>query len=242
MNAIRPSVFPARVIAGVSTRQGGVSPSPMGMNLSYRVGDDPVNVATNRRIFFGTLGIPLERLAIPGQVHGDTVERVEVPGDYPETDGVVCRNPGIFLCVSVADCVPILLHDPRTGACGAIHAGWKGTAMGILSKAIRSLVTAYDVRAADLLAYIGPSASECCYAVGGDVARKFSPAHVFKREGRLHVDLKQANRQQLLDSGLLPQRIETCPFCTISDSTLFHSHRRDGTKSGRMMGVIGLTA
>jgi YfiH family protein len=212
------------------------------MNLSFRVGDDPGNVAANRGIFFGSLGIPLDRLVLPGQVHGDSVKRAERPGEYPETDGIICRTPGVYLCVSVADCVPILLHDPRTGACGAVHAGWKGTAATIVSKAVRLLVSTYGVHPSDLLAYIGPSASTCCYAVGSDVAGRFVPEAVRDHEGETFVDLKKANRRQLLESGLLPRRIETSPFCTISDSTLFHSHRRDALKSGRMMAVMGLTA
>jgi polyphenol oxidase len=242
MSIIRPSIFPPGVNAGISTRQGGVSVPPLGMNLSYKVGDDAISVAANRRIFFGSLGIPLDRLVIPGQVHGETVQRVEVPGEYPETDGVICREGGLFLCVTIADCVPVLLHDPHTGACAAVHAGWRGTALGILTGAVRALEAAFRVRPVDLLAFIGPSASECCYQVGEEVAGQIPPVHVSRRAGRPYVDLKGANRQQLLNSGLLPQHIETSPFCTISDSTLFHSHRRDGKKSGRMMGVIGLTA
>ena len=126
MTVIRASVFPPGIVAAFSTRNGGVSPPPLGMNLSFRVGDDPVNVRKNREIFFGGLGIHLAQLAIPGQVHGTNVQHVEGPGEYPETDALISSGRGLFLCVSVADCVPVLLFDPLHNAVAAVHAGWRG--------------------------------------------------------------------------------------------------------------------
>ena len=212
------------------------------MNLSFKVGDDPGNVTRNRLIFFGGLGLPVERLALPGQVHGCTIRRVKNPAEYPETDGLVTAAPGVFLCVSVADCVPILIFDPFRRALGAVHAGWRGTAAGITGAAVRMMMSEFGSAAGGLLAWIGPAASVCCYTVGKDVASAFPPTCVSQRDGSTYVDLKQANKEALLDAGLIPGRIETSPFCTVSDSSLFHSHRRDGKRSGRMMAVIGLIA
>jgi len=242
MTAIRPSVFPPVITAAFSTRNGGVSPHPLGLNLSFKVGDDPANVQKNREIFFGALGISLAHLAIPGQVHGTTVRRVEGPGEYAETDALITSHAGVFLCVSVADCVPVLLVDPSRGTIGAVHAGWRGTASGITSAAVRAMQTEFGSGPAALLASIGPSASSCCYRVGEDVASRFSPSFVRREEGECFVDLKGANRSQLLEAGLRPENVELSPHCTISDALLFHSFRRDGAQSGRMMAVIGRMA
>ena len=242
MNVIRPSIFPPHVVAAFSTRRGGVSPPPLGMNLSFNVGDTSENVVMNRAIFFGGLGLTLDRLAIPGQVHSATVHAAEKPGPYPETDGLVSDTPNIFLCVSVADCVPILLYDPMLRGVAAVHAGWRGTGSRIASGAVQKMMKEFGTNPRDLLAHVGPSAGSCCYAVGEEVASRFPDEFVSRKDSSLYVDLKQTNRHQLLEAGLLAERIEISPYCTISDSTLFHSHRREGSRSGRMMGVIGLTS
>ncbi len=242
MTVIRPDVFPPGVTAAFSTRNGGVSPPPLGMNLSFMVGDDPVNVRMNREIFFGELGIPPGQVAVPGQVHGTTVRRVSGSGDYPETDALISSERGLFLCVSVADCVPILLFDPLHNALGAVHAGWRGTASGIVVAAVEAMHAEFGSLPAEIIASIGPSASECCYKVGAEVASQFSPSFVREEREGSFVDLKGVNRGQLLNAGLQPRNVELSPYCTISDSSLFHSYRRDGAKSGRMMGVIGRMA
>lgn len=242
MTLIRPSVFPPEIIAAFSTRNGGVSPPPLGMNLSFAVGDDPANVLKNRGIFFGALGIPAGRVAVPGQVHGTTVRRVAGPGDYPETDALISSERGLFLCVSVADCVPILLFDPLHNAVGAVHAGWRGTASSIVEAAVEAMHAEFGTQPAGLVASIGPSASGCCYRVGADVASRFPPSFLREEGGASFVDLKGVNRAQLLNAGLRPGNVELSPYCTISDTSLFHSYRRDGAKSGRMMGVIGRIA
>ena len=242
MRVIKPSIFPAGVCAAFSTRIGGVSPPPLGMNLSDRVGDDPERVKKNRALFFGGLGISLDRLAIPGQVHGMTVAKATLPGHYPKTDGLVTEERDVFLCVSAADCVPILLYDPVRQVVASVHAGWRGTATGIASAAIGVLTSEFGSRPSDIFVYIGPSASECCYVVGQEVAERFPSQFIRRKEDAFLVDLKGANRLLLLDAGVDTQKIEISPFCTISDAHLFHSHRRDGNRAGRMMGVIGLTA
>jgi polyphenol oxidase len=238
---ILPEVFRDQrwLIAAMSTRQGGVSRPPLGMNLSFNVGDDPEHVRTNRERFFGSLGIRQDELAVPGQVHGVTVREAVRAGSWPETDGLVTSSERLFLCVTVADCVPVLLADPVTKTVAAVHAGWRGTAGRIVEQALEILTGRFGVRPKDVLAYVGPSAGACRYAVGDDVASRF-PREVVGRLGdQPTVDLKAANRDQLTGAGLLSRNIEIAPFCTISDDTLFHSHRRDAAASGRMMAVIG---
>lgn len=240
--AIRPRIFPSQpaVLAAVSTRNGGVSPAPLGMNLSFRVGDRQENVRRNREIFFGSLGIGTAELAIPGQVHGTRVLRAVDPGTYPECDALVTVAARVFLCVSVADCVPVLLCDPDVPAVAAVHAGWRGTVGRILEGTVRKMEDDFGAEPRRFRAYIGPSASTCCYTVGEDVALRFDRRFVRRSGGRFIVDLKRANYQQLLDAGVSVRRIEVSRACTISDARRFHSFRRDGKRSGRMIAVIGL--
>ena len=136
---IRPSIFPPDIVAGLSTRVGGVSRPPLGMNLSFKVGDLPEHVVRNRAIFFGGLGLSLARLAIPGQVHGAEVRRAGAPGEFPDCDALISNVPNVFLCVSTADCVPILLLDPVRRAVGAVHAGWRGTVAKIIPAAVHAM-------------------------------------------------------------------------------------------------------
>ncbi len=238
---IRPTVFPgSAVLAAVSTRNGGVSPAPLGMNLSFHVGDREENVRRNREIFFSSLGIGVDELAIPEQVHGTTVLRVNAPGSFSECDALIAGASRVFLCISVADCVPILLCDPAVPAVAAVHSGWRGTVGRILEAAVRKMERELGADPGRLRAYLGPAASSCCYAVGGDVAAQFDPRFVRREGGRPYVDLKQANAEQLLGLGVPPSHMEVSPHCTISDLDRFHSFRRDGLRSGRMFAVIGL--
>ena len=239
---LRPVLFQEfpEIVAAMSTRQGGVPGSPFGMNLSYRVGDDPSRVHENRAAFFGSLGIPLDRLAIPSQVHSATVRDVDRAGEYPECDALLTGTRDVALCVTVADCVPILLYAPARGVIGAVHAGWRGTSAGILALAVERMRELFQVDPSDLRAWLGPSAAVCCYTVGEDVASQFDPRFV-ARDGRgVVLDLKSANRHLLLSAGVKPERIEVSPACTITESNRFHSYRRDREASGRMMAVIAL--
>jgi len=228
------------VRAGMSTRRGGVSRPPLGMNLSLNVGDEPEHVAENRRRFLGALGATPDRLALPGQVHGPGVRSVHLPGHYPECDALMTDVPGLVIAVTVADCVPILMVDPVRRVIAAIHAGWRGTASGIVRAAVAALQEGYRVSPADLLVWIGPAASVCCYTVGDDVASRFPPDEVHRRTDGVYVDLKSANRAALLDCGIPEASVEVSPLCTISEVRLLHSYRRDGARSGRMMAALTL--
>jgi len=239
---IRPAIFEKDpgLVAAVSTRQGGVSKDPLGMNLSFSVGDDEASVRENRQRFFSPLGIPVDRLAIPRQVHSANVARVGAAGAVAETDALVTNTPGVYLCVTVADCVPILIHDPEHCAVAAVHAGWRGSAAGILSHALNLMRSAFDTNPGDLRAYVGPAAGGCCYEVGPEVAERFPPEYVANHQGSLRLDLKAFNTDALLEAGVQPSHIEVSPLCTITESHLLHSYRRDGPRSGRMMAVIGI--
>lgn len=225
----------------MSTRGGGVSPEPYGMNLSFNVGDDEKNVIANREKFFGDVGIRVNALALTRQVHGDTVTHVCAPGSYARCDALISNKPGVFLAITVADCLPVFLFDPVTSSVAAVHIGWRGSKLRILGKALRAMADEFGVKAGDLISFMGPSARVCCYEVGGEVAVGF-PENVLRRStsARVHLDLMQFNRNILLEAGVRETNIEVLHYCTICNGDLFHSYRREGKESGRMMGVIGL--
>ncbi|MEO8167216.1 MAG: peptidoglycan editing factor PgeF [bacterium] len=231
--------FPA-IQFGMSTRKGGVSPEPFGMNLSFSVGDAEENVRRNRELFFGALEIRLDALATQRQIHSGNVQVVRQPGNYHDCDAMITSQPGVFLCVSVADCVPIFLFDEKNKVVAGIHAGWRGTKAGIVSNTINLMKKEFGSDPAKIVAYIGPSASACCYEVGGEVASQFISEFVIPRDGKILLDLKAANTVQLVQSGVSSSSIEVSSLCTITETQLLHSFRRDGVHSGRMMGVIGL--
>jgi YfiH family protein len=243
INLVVPTIFQAypEVLCGVSTRGGGVSPGAKGLNLSYSVGDDPANVAENRRRLFSTLGAEMSQLVLPKQVHGNTVREVNSPGSVEACDALVTAVEGLILGVSIADCLPGFLYDPRHRCVAAVHAGWRGSKLRVLEAAARFLVLKHGAHPSELIAYLGPSAGPCCYEVGEEVAREFDPSFLLRGAGKPRLDLKAFNRQLLLDMGVPASRMEVSDQCTICDQALFHSYRRDGADSGRMIGIIGLS-
>ena len=239
INSEKLSRYPALRFA-MSTRVGGVSPEPLGMNLSFRVGDDPANVAENRKRFFGSLGYLDSGSAIPHQCHSSNIQIVSQPGEYESCDGLVTQTTDLPLVVTVADCLPVVLYDPSRAVVALVHAGWRGTAEGIVAEAVDIMVKQCGATANDIIAYLGPSAGVCCYEVGGEVAEVFSLDQIEQRDDRLYLNLKKANADQLLSCGMKVENIEISSHCTICNPQFFHSHRRDRNKAGRMMAVVSL--
>lgn len=181
-----------------------------------------------------------------GQVHGTEVAQVSGPGFTPACDAAVTTEPRLTLIVRVADCVPIFLVAP--GGIAVAHAGWRGTAGAIAQRAVERLCAASGDRPDRLAAYLGPAIGPCCFEVGAEVAERFEPG--FRRSpprgrgappiaGREHLDLWAANRAQLVDAGLPPQRIQSTSICTRCHQHLFHSYRGSGGAPGRI--ECGLT-
>lgn len=226
----------------MSTRQGGVSPEPLGMNLSFKVADEPGNVRRNRELFFGGLGITEARQAFPRQCHSAVVRCIRTAGEFESCDGLVTATSDLWLTISIADCVPVMLFDTKTRAVAALHAGWRGTVEGIVRSGIEIMKSEFRSLPSDLAAFIGPSASVCCYEVGKEVAAKFPSKVVTTVNGSLRLDLKEENRNQLLHEGVPSENIEVSSSCTICSPGLFHSFRREKERSGRMMAVIGIVA
>ena len=157
-------------------------------------------------------------------------------------------TPGVALAVVTADCVPILLADPVTGAVAAVHAGWRGTAADVAGAAVAALTREYAVAGADLVAAIGPSIGACCYDVGEELLEAFAVAghdsaaraDWFARDdtGRLRLDLWAANRDLLLHAGLRPDRVHVAGLCTKTHLDWFESYRADGPQAGRLAAII----
>jgi YfiH family protein len=234
--------FP-HLVAAQSTRHGGVSPAPFAsLNLGLSVGDERENVRENRRRFFNGLGIEPGQVALSHQVHGDGVLYADTPGHREGYDALVTDVPGVFLAVSIADCTPILVFDARNRAVAAIHAGWRGTAAGIVAKTLREMAGRFGTRGADCYTYVGTCIDACDFEVGTDVAEQFTGE--FKRfdadRQKFFVDLKGANAAQLRAFGVPEAQLEISPFSTVTHNADYFSHRLERGQTGRMMAVIGL--
>lgn len=179
---------------------------------------------------------PPEKTARLRQVHGSEVVSVRIPGDHGEGDALITSTRGLWLAVRTADCVPLLLADPERRIVAAVHAGWRGTAAGISRITVETLCVQWGCDPVNMLVAIGPCIASCCFEVGEDVAAQF-PAHITRWEPKPHVDLVDANRQQLIAAGVPAARIETLGLCTVCDPGVFHSFRRD-RGPGRMVAAI----
>lgn len=239
--ALRPDVFAdvPRVVAGFSTRHGGVSEAPYdSLNLSRHVGDDPDAVAENRRRFCAALGMEPDRLATARQVHADTVHTVRNPGEVADCDALVTDTPNLLLAITAADCAVVLLADPAARVVGACHAGWRGAVAAIVPKAIEQMQS-LGAQSSRMRAYISPCIHRAAFEVGPEVADQFDAAVVHRRDewAKPHVDLPNALRRQLADAGV--PHVETADRCTVQNDAFF-SYRRDGDPMGCMFGAIAL--
>jgi YfiH family protein len=167
------------------------------------------------------------------QIHSDTVVRVFTPyGCAGSGDALITDEPGRFIGIRTADCVPILLANPSNRAVAAVHAGWRGTAARIAAVALDKLAADFGSRPAGVFVAIGPSIGPCCFEVGPEVA------NVFGRTGRTTIDLVEENRRQLMDAGVPAANIDVSGACTMCDAVEFHSWRRDRKAAGRMVAAI----
>ena len=236
-----------------STRGGGVSPFPeASLNLAGFDQDSAENIRENRRRFFSALGGDWE-LATCWQVHGSDVLAVRSPRDprseQERCDALATNLKGVLLGVKTADCVPVVLGDPRAGACAAVHAGWRGTLAEIVKRALARMREEFGTDPRDVRAALGPAALGCCYEVGAEVIDafrgKFEDADSLftpTREGHALVDLHEANRRQLVEAGVHADRVHLLPLCTMCRPDLFFSYRQDRKlygRTGRLLSVIG---
>lgn len=239
------------------------------LNLGFAEWDTKENVNENRRRFQSALGAETWKLAGLSQIHSDFVHVFEAPPAAPcRGDASATNRPGLLLAVQTADCVPILLVDAENRAVAAVHAGWRGTLQRIVTKAIGKMQMQFGSRPPDLLAAIGPSIGGCCYEVGTEVAAEFRsqfpnasdwfdqlrtgeepnplqwlnmapPGHQPPPKSVL-LDLRKANRAQLLDVGLFAENISISDLCTACRRDLFFSYRKEAGITGRLLSVIGI--
>ena len=246
------SRFP-ELVHFVTTREGGVSINgDASFNLGFHDSDSKANVVENRRRLAETLGIPLDGFTHQVQVHSATVTIVDSRhrgmGSFSQeaavqqNDGLVTATSDVCLITKSADCVPILLYDPKMRVAAALHAGWKGMVQNIAGKGVEAMVK-LGCCPENIVAGIGPSSGPCCYEVGLDVeeavAAHFGTTDGFFVKGkgaRRHLNQWEANRRQLLNAGLLPENIEVAEICTQCNHHEFFSARMQAT--GRFVAGI----
>ena len=222
-----------------TTRFGGVSRGYLdSLNIGIHRGDDWENVLKNYEILGNALGFDIHNLVLSHQTHTDTVTRVGKPEtgaglfapELPECDALITNEPGVALAIFTADCTPILLHDPVTGAVGAAHAGWRGTASAIAGKTVAAMTRAYGCDPANIRAAIGPNIGPCCFQTDRDVPDAMLEAFgeaampfIRQQEDKDYVNLKEINALVLRQAGV--RQIDISRDCTVCQSHRFWSHR-----------------
>ena len=246
----------AEVRHGFSTRKGGVSLPPWNsLNLGVGRGDKHSAVLENYRRFFQVIDLPVERAVLSKQVHETTVrictnidagKGLFSSRDYT-ADALITNVPDLPLVVFSADCGIILLHDPVCNAVGAVHAGWRGCAAGILEDTVRKMKETYGSDPQNIRAAIGPCIGQCCFETDQDVPNAMLSAlgseatpYLEQRGNKWHVDLAGLNRQWLIHAGLLPEHVDSCGICSACHPELLWSHRKMGDARGAQIAVISL--
>lgn len=210
------------------------------------------------RAALASLGAGPDRLMRVTQVHGNQVRILKrghvsesASGERPDGDAIVSNTPGLVLAVLVADCVPMLVADPKTGAAAAIHAGWRGTCASVGPAAIEAMRREFGSTPSELIAAIGPSAGPDDYEVSESLVDAFLAAGhdrasverwFVRSTPKPHLDLWAANRDQLVDAGLMADRISICRLSTVSHPDVFDSYRAAGERAGRMAALIVVPA
>ncbi len=222
------------------------------LDFDYRK-EGEIDVAKSYERIASYFGVGTSNIYVPKQVHGSGVEILR---DYPsrsrmlgrvENDACVTDFSGLVLTVLTADCLPILMVDPKRKVVAAVHAGWRSTVLGISRLAVEKMVDSFGSDPKDIVVALGPAIGPCCYEVGLDVissvkkAFPFSERYLFDiREGHANLDLAGLNSHILAESGISEKNIWLSGLCTSCHPDLFYSYRRDGEGTGRMMNAIVL--
>jgi len=260
-NGIRYFTFSSFAQAGIEhaifTRRGGLSQDPWtSLNVGGTVGDDPDHVIQNRQKAFGAVRRQPETIYDVWQVHSREVVCTDEPRpagkQHLKADAILTDQPSVSLFMRFADCVPILLADPKQGVVGLVHAGWKGTTLRVAEAAVKKMHDQYGSKPADIMAGIGPSIGAHHYPVGQDVIENVvqcfgSQAHryLFNLDGgtwkdgnfQAKFDLWAANKAILEESGV--SAIEVSGLCTACHTDDWYSHRAEHGKTGRFGAIIG---
>jgi YfiH family protein len=244
-----------------TTRVGGVS---NGTYSSFNMGnfsdDSPLNIHENRKILAQMFYMKMSDFIIPHQTHGTRVLKIDeefLKLDHTTSieimygvDSIITDIRDKFLCVTTADCVPIIIFDKKTKAIAAIHAGWKGTSGKIVDKTISAMQKEYNSTPQDMFVGIGPAISQQNYEVGNEVIQEMSDNGIDLSHSNVctekystskyHINLKEINRRELISLGVPEANIETSQLCTFEKQELFFSARRQTVHSGRMLTGIML--
>ena len=251
-NGVRGAVFPFLAQRGlrhaISTRIGGNSQGDLGtLNLGIKSGDIKENVIVNRQLFCETIDIKPERVVSSGQVHGCRIAVVDdgnAGQRMADTDALVTGTPGLGLLLFFADCVPLLIFDPKRRVIGLSHAGWRGTHLSIGPRTLAVMQHTFGTDPEDCLVGIGPSIGPDDYEIDRPVMdeirtlwskpEKFSQYH---GEGHWLLDLWGWNRNQFEDAGVQPENIRISGISTMRQAEMFYSHRASKGRAGRF-GVL----
>lgn len=235
-----------------TTRLGGVSKGALSsMNIGTSRGDSRENVLKNYEILGAALGFDCHQVVLSRQCHSDIVRVVDekqagaglFSEHLPDCDALVTNEKGLALVVFTADCTPILFHDPVTGAVGAAHAGWRGTASAIAARTVEAMEKSFGAKPENIRAAIGPNIGKCHFETNEDVPeamiKAFGPeaeAFIEPWGEKFHVDLKAINHMILKNAGVT--HVEISDACTFCSPDLFWSHRITGQERGSQGAVI----
>lgn len=226
------------------------------MNCTPYTGDDIEAVQRNQQLLCTALHIEKEQLIIPYQTH--SVNALVIDKEFLQQnaekrneqlqniDALITQEKGVCLCVSTADCTPILLYDRKQQVIAVIHAGWRGSVNYIVRKTLEQMNRLYNTQGEDIFAAIGPCIGFDAFEVGDEVYDAFKQNDFpmeyisgWKPEThKWHIDLQMANSVQLIDFGVPTEQIDICDICTFTHYEKFFSARRLGIKSGRILSGI----
>ncbi len=244
------SLTTPNLIHAVFTRHGGVSPEPWHtLNVGGAIGDLRERVVENRRRSFEAIERDPDSIYDVWQVHSAETVLADSPRNgrqLVQADILISANPRVTLFMRFADCVPILLYDPKKKAVGMVHAGRVGTLRGAATSAVRAMVETFGTRPEDLTAGIGPSIGPDHYAIGPEVVAQVRSAFGKEADRHLRVvdgvdtfDLWSANLAQLEEQGVC--QIEIAGLCTFCNREDWYSHRAENGKTGRFGALIALS-
>jgi purine-nucleoside/S-methyl-5'-thioadenosine phosphorylase / adenosine deaminase len=224
-----------------STRIGGFSENEYStMNMGLTCGDNINTVKKNRKLWFDTLNIDENKLAIPKQIHSEFVKKVIKPGIYEDTDGLCTENQNIILTIQTADCLPVFIYEPEKKIIAVVHAGWQGALKGIILKALDKLENDHLIENSKLKIAIGPGIQSTCFEVREDVYSKFPLEFLSMHEDpkKKYLDLQLFIKNQFMRQGVSEKNLFIDSTCTHCDNKRYYSYRRDKNHSGRMMGIL----
>lgn len=247
------------VLHGFSTRKGGVSGGYFS-SLNLRIGgeetDSRENIEENYRRFCAAVGVDVRGVVLSRQVHEDTIRCVTADDagkglfrerDYT-ADALITNEPGLSLWVFSADCGIFLMHDPVSGCIGAVHAGWRGTALDLSAKTVAEMGRQYGAKPENIRVAVGTMIGRCCFETQRDVPDAMLAAFGCGAEAFIHpfgekwqVDLAGINRWRLREAGVREENLDSMGICTACNGEgLYWSHRRTGEKRGVQCAMISL--